>query len=120
MMFIPVFQLDAITPTDAAAPLSFDPVSILTNPIAIGVYVLFGFVLIGIIAALFSRSSIRKSTGAKTAFDLKVLLVRVPKLLKPEDAQGDECEHHRRNALDEEHPAPDGDAERRRHRQQPP
>jgi hypothetical protein len=52
-----------------------------------------------------------------------LLLVRVQPVgverFPPEDAQGDERQHDRRNSFDEAHPAPGGDVERLVHRQQP-
>ncbi|HVM90465.1 MAG TPA: type IV secretion system DNA-binding domain-containing protein [Verrucomicrobiae bacterium] len=89
---IPLLQLDAISPTQAAAPLNLDIGSILTGPIAVSIYVILGFVVVGIVTALVSRMSLRKATATGAAFDLKVLLVRVPKLLNPEDASQDKSQ----------------------------
>jgi hypothetical protein len=88
---IPLFQFDVISnAAPAAAPLDIG--SLLTGPIAISIYIILAFILVGIITAMVSRLSLRKATGTSASFDLKVLLVRVPKLLNPEDAQQDKSQ----------------------------
>jgi len=90
MMLLPVLQLDVITPTQVAAP--FDFTSIFTGPIAILIYVLLGLFVLGMIGFALFRVLMRKRSGTGTTFDMRVLLVRVPKLLKPEDSQGDKSQ----------------------------
>ncbi|MEI7512726.1 MAG: type IV secretion system DNA-binding domain-containing protein [Candidatus Uhrbacteria bacterium] len=90
MMFFPLFQLDVVAPTQATAP--FVVTSLLSDPIVILVLVLLGFAL-GVLMLLFiARFFLHKRRSVKASFDLKVLLVRVPKILKPEDSQSDKSQ----------------------------
>ncbi len=55
-------------------------------------YVVVGLVILAAIGLFVLRVALRKRTASRTSFDLKVLLVRVPKLLTPDDAKGDKSQ----------------------------
>lgn len=78
-----LFQLGAGVALETSPVL--DIYSILGNPIAIVLYVLSGFFLAVYIVLLLIRRKLHSGTSTRTSFDLKVLMVRVPKELNADD-----------------------------------
>lgn len=91
MIPMSLFQFDIVTP-QPAAPTFIDPVTILTNPIAILVYVLLGTVFgLYILLQIIRYFNILRAR-TKVAFGLKVLMVRVPKELSADQAKQDKSQ----------------------------
>ncbi len=85
-----VFQLNLAEPIESAPAL--DVVSVLSHPILIVLYALIGLAFAVMVVLLLIRRNLRKGTSARTSFDLKVLMVRVPKALTAEEAQQDKSQ----------------------------
>ncbi len=78
-----LFQLDIGVALDAAPVLDIS--SVLTHPIAILLYVLLGFFFLVLTVLLIIRKRLHSGTTTRTSFDLKVLMVRVPKELNADE-----------------------------------
>ncbi|MCC6563412.1 hypothetical protein IT087_00800, partial [Candidatus Uhrbacteria bacterium] len=85
-----LFQLDVGVALEEAPVLSIS--SILFHPIAIALYVLVGLAFFVLILLLLVRRQLRKNTATRTSFDLKVLLIRVPKELNAEESKEDKSQ----------------------------
>ncbi len=80
-----LFQLISLTGDQTMQPLSF--ASIISDPIVILVATLLGF-FAAIFVALFSLKAFYNRRGrASTAFNMRVLLIRVPKEIRKEDSE---------------------------------
>ncbi|MBU1034177.1 type IV secretion system DNA-binding domain-containing protein [Patescibacteria group bacterium] len=84
-MIFPLLQVDIFEPTAVEAP--FDYASLLINPIVVLIAVFLGFAAILAFAVFAIRRAYNRSGSARSAFNMQVLLVRVPKEVKKEDEQ---------------------------------
>lgn len=81
-----LFQLN-IANQPAAEPIGFfNPLDLLTHPIAIALYLLIGFVVAVYLLLLIIRAFLTKQRQFGTSFDMKILRVRVPKELTQAEA----------------------------------
>lgn len=85
-----VFQFNLAEPIESAPALNI--VSMLSHPILIALYVLIGLAFAVMVALLLLRRNLQKGTAARTSFNLKVLMVRVPKVLTAAEAQQDKSQ----------------------------
>ncbi len=87
-----VFQLDVVTETPAASdPFAFIDLAALM-PLFYALGALLGVIIVIWLIFLFYRSRRVSSLGLSTSFGMKVLSIRVPKILNPEDAKGDKSQ----------------------------
>ncbi|MFZ2804018.1 MAG: type IV secretion system DNA-binding domain-containing protein [Patescibacteria group bacterium] len=86
---IPLFllQLGVVTPDAGVSPVSFSFTSILTDPIFILVVSFVLLIVLGIVIAFAVRALYNRRGRAKVAFNMQVLLVRVPKEVRKEDIE---------------------------------
>lgn len=90
MLPLLLFQLDVGVALDEAPVL--DIASVLTHPLAILAYFLVGLFFAMLVVLLLVRRKLHQGTASKTSFDLKVLLIRVPKELNAEDNKEDKSQ----------------------------
>lgn len=85
-----LFQLDVGVALDEAPVLDIS--SILTHPFAIMLYAIVILFFFGLVLLLLFRRRMHQGTASRTSFDLKVLLIRVPKELNAEDNKEDKSQ----------------------------
>ncbi len=78
-----LFQLDVGVALEEAPILDIS--SILWHPITIAIYVLIGLAFFALAMLLVLRRRLHSNTANRTSFDLKVLMIRVPKELNADD-----------------------------------
>ncbi|MCC7523119.1 type IV secretion system DNA-binding domain-containing protein [Candidatus Uhrbacteria bacterium] len=87
-----LFQFDVITETPAAS----DPLAILDltalMPLFYALGIFLGIIVVAWLIFLAYRARRVQGLSLSTAFGMKVLMVRVPKMLNPEDAKGDKSQ----------------------------
>lgn len=86
-----LFQIDFTADTPSAPVSSIPDISIFMPIVWILVWIVGIFLVLWIIVQLYRNSRTRR-LSISTSFGMKVLMVRVPKLLKPEDSQGDKSQ----------------------------
>ena len=82
-----LFQADIVTETPAPFLSLPDAATLIRDPLVLLVLTLLGIIAAGIIALFFVRGLYNRRGRAKTAFGMRVLLIRVPKELKKEDTE---------------------------------